>query len=72
MSQYIPELYESFDGDINLKVDLSNSATKTDIKNIFHINTSIFALKSNLTSSKTEADKLDINKSVPAPVDISK
>ena len=72
MSQYISELYESFGGDINLKVDLSNSATKTDIKNISHINTSIFALKSNLASSKTEVDKLDINKSVPVPVDLSK
>ena len=45
MSQYIPELYESFGGDINLKVDLSNSATKTNIKNISHINTSIFCTK---------------------------
>ena len=72
MSQYIHELYESFGGDINLKVDLSNSATKTDIKNISYINASIFALKSNLTSSKTEVDKLDINKSVPVPVDLSK
>ena len=72
MSQYFPKLYEPFGGDINVKVDLSNYATKTDIKNISHIDTSSFALKSNLTSLKTEVDKLDINKLVPVPVDLSK
>ena len=40
MSQYFPKLYEPFDGDINVKVDLSNYATKTDIKNISHVDTS--------------------------------
>ena len=39
MSQYFPKLYEPFDRDINVKVDLSNYATKTDIKNIAHIDT---------------------------------
>ena len=51
---------------------LSNYATKTDIKNISHIGTSSFALKSNLTSLKTEVDKFDIDKLVPVPVDLSK
>ena len=51
---------------------MSNSATKTDIKNISHIDTSSFALKSNLASLKTEVDKLDIDKLVPVPVDLSK
>ena len=51
---------------------MSNSATKTDIKNISHIDTSSFALKSNLASLKTEVDKLDIDKLVPIPVDLSK
>ena len=51
---------------------MSNYATKTDIKNISHIDTSSFALKSNLASLKTEVDKLDIDKLVPAPVDLSK
>ena len=46
MSQYFPKPYEPFGGDI--KVDLSNYATKTDIKNISHVDTSSFALKSNL------------------------
>ena len=62
MSQYFPRQYEPFDGDINVKVDLSNYATKTDIKNISHVDTSSFVLKSNLANLKTEVDKLDIDK----------
>ena len=58
--------------DINVKVDLSNYATKTDIKNISHVDTSSFALKSNLANLKTEVDKLDIDKLVPVPVDLTK
>ena len=54
--------HESFGGDINVKVDLFNYATETDIKNISHVDTSSFALKSNLTILKTEVDKLDIDK----------
>ena len=72
MSQYFPKPYEPFGGDVNVKVDLSNYATKTDIKNISHVDTSSFALKSNLASLKTEVDKLDIDKLVPVPVDLSK
>ena len=72
MSQYLPKSYEPFGGDINVKVDLSNYATKTDIKNISHVDTSSFALKSNLASLKTEVDKLDIDKLAPVPVDLSK
>ena len=72
MSQYFPKPYDPFGGDINVKVDLSNYATKTDIKNISHVDTSSLALKSNLASLKTEVDKLDTNKLVPVPVDLSK
>ena len=68
MSQYSPKPYEPFGGDINVKVDLSNYATKADIKNISHVDTSSFALKSNLASLKTEVDKLDINKLVPVSI----
>ena len=72
MSQYFAKPYEPFDGDINVKVDLSNYATKADIKNIFHVDTSSFALKSNLARLKTEVDELDIDRLVPIPVDLSK
>ena len=52
MTQYFPKPYEPFSGDINVKVDLSNYATKTEIKNITHVDTSGFALKTNLASLK--------------------
>ena len=72
MGQYFPKQYEPFGGDINIKVDLSNYATKADIKNISHVDTSSFELKSNLASLKTEVDQLDIKKLAPVPVDLSK
>ena len=72
MSQYFPKPYESFGGDINVKVDLFNYAAKLDIKNISHVDTSSFELKSNLASLKTEVDKLDIEKLLPVPVDLGK
>ena len=72
MSQYFPKLFRSFGGNINVKVDLSNYATKTDIKNVIHVHTSTFALKTNLANFKNKIDKLDIDKLVPVPVDLSK
>ena len=72
MSQYFPKPYEPFGGDINVSVDLSNYATKDDIKNISHVDTSSFALKTNLAHLKTEVDKLDIDKLITVPVDLSK
>ena len=51
---------------------MSNYTTKTDIKNISHVDTSGFALKSSLASLKTEVDKLDISNLVAVPVDLSK
>ena len=72
MSQYFPKPYESFGRDISFKVDMTNYATKADIKNIWYIDTLSFALKSNLASLKTEVDKLVIDKLVPVPVDLSK
>ena len=53
MSQYFPKPFRSFGRNINVKVDLSNYATKTDIKNLSHVVTSTFALKTNLASLKT-------------------
>ena len=72
MSQYFPKPYEPFCGDINVKVDLSNYATKTDLKNLLHVDVSSFALKSNLASLKTEVDKLDIDKLAHVPDDLAK
>ena len=72
MSQYFPKPYEPFGEDINVKIDISNYATKADIKNISHIDTSSFALKTNLANLKTEVDTLDIDKLVPVPVDLRK
>ena len=57
MSQYFPKPFRSFGGNINVKVDLSNYATKTDIKNNSHVDASSFALKINLADLKTEVDK---------------
>ena len=72
MSQYFPKPFRSFGGNINVKVDLSNYATKTDLKNVTHVDTSSFALKTNLTNLKTEVDKSKIDKLEPVLVDLSK
>ena len=72
MSQYFPKPYEPFGGDIHVTVDLSNYATKDDIKNSTHVDTSSFAFKTNLANLKTEIDKLDIDKLATVPVDLSK
>ena len=72
MSQYFPKAFRSFGENINVKVDLSNYATKTDLKNVTHVDTSSFALKTNLANLKTEVDKLDSDKLAPVPVDLSK
>ena len=72
MSQYFPKPYEPFGGVINVKVVLSNCATKTDLKNVTYVHVSSFALKSNLGSLKTEVDKLDIDKLTPVPNDLAK
>ena len=72
MSQYFPKAYELFGGDINVTGDLSNYATKDDIKNITHVDTSSFALKTNLTNLKSEVDKLDVDKLTTVPVDLGK
>ena len=72
MSQYFSKPYEPFGGDINVKIDLSNYATKTDLQNAARIDTSKLAVKSNLVSLKAEVDKLDIDKLLLVPVDLSK
>ena len=71
MSQYFPKPYEPFSGNINVKVDLSNYATKAHIKDIIHVDTSSFALKTNVANLKTEVDKLDIDKLKGLPNNLS-
>ena len=72
MSHYLPKPFRSLGGNIDIKIDLSNYATKTNLKNVTHVETSGFALKTNLASLKTEADKLDIDKLPPVLVELSK
>ena len=56
MSQYFPKPFRSFGANINVKIDLFNYATKTDLKKVTHVATSRFALKTNLANLKTEVD----------------
>ena len=72
MSQYFPKPFRSFGRNINVKFDLSNYATKTDLENITHIDISNFALKTNLASLKTEVDTSDNDKLGSVPVDLGK
>ena len=71
MSEYFPKP-QSHEENIKVEIDLSNYATKEDIKNITHVDTLRFALKTNLTNLKTEVDKLDIDKLLPVPTDLNK
>ena len=71
MSEYFPKP-SNHGKNIKVKIDLTNYATKKDIENITHVDTSNFALKTNLANLKTEVDKLDIDKLVPIPNDLSK
>ena len=59
MSQYFPP-YRSSGRNIKVELDLNSYATKTDLKNVTHVDVSSFAPKTNLASLKTEVDKLDI------------
>ena len=68
----INKSFRSFGRSINGKVDLSNNEKKIDLKNATHVDTSSFALKTNLANIKTKNDKLGIEKLVPVPVDVSK
>ena len=72
MSEYFPKPFRIFGGNINVKVDLSNYAAKTDLNNTTHVDTSSFTLKTNLPGLKTEVDKLDTDKLKTVSVDLSK
>ena len=68
MSQYFPKPYTSFGGNINIKVDLSNYATKAELKNAMRIDTSKLAAKPDLVSLKAKVDKKDAD----VPIKLSK
>ena len=72
MSKCFPKSPRSYGESISVSVDLSNYAIKTDIKNITHIGTSGFALKTHLANLKTEVDKINTDKLRAVPVDLSK
>ena len=71
MIQYYPP-YRSSSNNIKVKLDLVNYATKTDLKNITHVDVSSFASKTNLAALKTEVDKIDTDKLKTAPADLAK
>ena len=72
MRKYFPKPYEPFGGDINVIIDLSNYATKKNIKNITQVDTSSFVLKANVAILKNKVDELDIDKLEPVPFGLSK
>ena len=71
-SQYFPPYQRSNSSNVNVKLDLSNYATKNDVKNITHVDVSSFASKTNLAALKTEVDKLDTDKLKTTPTDLAK
>ena len=71
MSQYLPP-YRSHGGGIKVELDLKNYATKTDLKNVTHVDASSFASKTSLPNLKTEVDKIDVEKLKTVPVDLAK
>ena len=71
MSQYYPP-HKSSSNNIKVEVDLTNYATKTDLKNITHVDVSSFASKTNLAALKTEVHKIDADKLKTTPTDLAK
>ena len=71
MSTYYPP-YKSSSNNIKVELDLTNYATKTDLKNITHVDVSSYASKTNLAALKTEVDKIDIDKLKIVPADLAK
>ena len=69
-SYYPP--YKSSSNNIKVEVDLTNYATKNDLKNITHVDVSSFASKTNLAALKTEVDKIDTDKLKAGPADLAK
>ena len=72
LSEYFPLSKRRFTGDIKVKLDLSNYTTKSDLKNLRHVDVGSFASKTNLASLKTEVDKIDVDKLKTVPFDLAK
>ena len=70
MSYYPP--YKSSSNNVKVELDLTNYATKTDLKNITHVDVSSYASKTNLAALKTEVDKIDVDKLKTTPIDLAK
>ena len=71
MSQYYPP-YKTSSNNIKVELDLTNYATKNDLKNITHVDVSTYASKTNLAALKSEVDKIDVDKLKTTPTDLAK
>ena len=71
MTTYYPP-YKSSSNNVKVELDLTNYATKTDLKNITHVDVSSFASKTNLAALKTEIDKIDAYKLKTTPIDLDR
>ena len=71
MTAYYPP-YKSSNNNVKVELDLTNYATKTDLKNITHVDVSSFASKTNLAALKTEVDKIDADKLKTTPIDLDR
>ena len=71
MSTYYPP-YKSSSQNIKVELDLANFATKTDLKNVTHVDVSSYASKTNLAALKSEVDKIDVDKLKTTPTDLVK
>ena len=60
MSEYFPKL-KSLESNVKVELDLSNYATKTDLKSATGVETSDFTKKTDLADLKPDVDKLDID-----------
>ena len=69
-SKYFPPYGST--NNVKVELDLANYATKDDVKNITHVDTSSYATKTNLAALKSEVDKLDVDKLKTVPNDLSK
>ena len=71
MTTYYPP-YKSSSNNVKVELHLTNYATKTNLKNITHVDVSSFASQTNLAALKTEIDKIDTDKLKTAPTDLAK